>query len=303
MLVLDGKKLAGEIKDKLRDEVAKMKANGCGVRLAVIQVGNDPASSVYIRNKEKACEYCGIKSSVYHVIDDAENPEVVKDNLLFLIDKLNADPDTNGILVQLPLPSYINEREVLSRIAPDKDVDGFHEINAGKLMIGSDDYFTPCTAKGIVELLKANDIEIEGKHCVVVGRSNIVGKPVAMELLKENATVTICHSRTRGLRYITREADVLICAIGRAKFFTHGYIRPGTIVVDVGIHRDCETGKLCGDVDYEDVIGRVSAITPVPGGVGPMTVAMLMGNVVEAAKRQRSREMLHSILTRHVRIW
>jgi methylenetetrahydrofolate dehydrogenase (NADP+)/methenyltetrahydrofolate cyclohydrolase len=289
MKLLDGKKLADEIKDELKDEVAELKAKGVSVRLAVIQVGDNPASSVYVRNKEKACAYCGIDSSVYHVVDDIRNTKVVKDNLLFLIDRLNNDMNVSGILVQLPLPDYIDEREVLSRIAPEKDVDGFHEVNAGKLMIGEGDYFAPCTAKGIVELLKANDVEIEGKHCVVVGRSNIVGKPVAMELLKENATVTICHSKTKGLRYITREGDILICAVGKPKFFNHGYIRPGTVVVDVGIHRDSE-GKLCGDVDYDDAIDRVAAITPVPGGVGPMTVAMLTVNVVEAAKRPITEE-------------
>lgn len=285
MKLLDGKKLADEIKQDLQDEIAVLKALGETVRLAVIQVCNDPASSVYVRNKQKACEYCGIESSVYHVIDDKANPDTVRNEILFLINRLNNDVNVNGILVQLPLPAYINEREVLSRIAPEKDVDGFHEVNAGKLMIGSDG-FVPCTARGIVELLKANDIELEGKHCVVVGRSNIVGKPVAMELLKENATVTICHSKTRGLKYICRDADVLICAIGRAKFFNRKYIRPGVVIVDVGIHRDPETGKLCGDVDYDDVVDMVDAITPVPGGVGPMTVAMLMRNVVEAAKRQ-----------------
>ena len=286
MKLLDGKKLADEIKEDLQDEVAVLKALGKTVRLAVIQVGNDPASSVYVKNKQKACEYCGIESSVYHVIDDAANPDTVMGEILFLINRLNNDINVNGILVQLPLPDYIDERAVLSWISPEKDVDGFHEVNAGKLMIGSEDAFVPCPARGIIEQLKANDVELEGKHCVVVGRSNIVGKPVAMELLRENATVTVCHSKTHGLKYICRDADVLICAIGRAKFFNRKYIRPGVVIVEVGIHRDPDTGKLCGDVDYEDVVDMVDAITPVPGGVGPMTVAMLMANVVEAAKRE-----------------
>ncbi|MBQ1189664.1 MAG: bifunctional methylenetetrahydrofolate dehydrogenase/methenyltetrahydrofolate cyclohydrolase FolD [Lachnospiraceae bacterium] len=281
MKLLDGGKLAAKIKDEVRQEVTRLKSQGRNVCLAVIRVGDDPASSVYVRNKIKACEYCGIVSDSYVL-----NAETTTDELTALIRMLNIDPYIHGILVQLPLPGHIDESKVLNAIAPEKDVDGFHESNVGKLVIGDDSGFVPCTAKGIVELLKANDIKIEGKHCVIVGRSNIVGKPVAMELLKENATVTICHSKTRGLRYITREADILICAIGKPKFFNHGYIRAGTVVVDVGIHRDPETGTLCGDVDYDDVISRVEAITPVPGGVGPMTVAMLMKNTVLAAQRQ-----------------
>lgn len=281
MILLKGKELASKIKDELREEVAKMKNEGREVRLAVIQVGDNPASSVYVRNKMKACEYCGIYSVLFEMPDN-----ICELMLLGLIKSLNEDPEVDGILVQLPLPAHINESTVINAIAPEKDVDGFHESNVGKLMIGSDT-FVPCTAKGIIELLKANDIQIEGKHCVVVGRSNIVGKPVAMELLKENATVTICHSKTRCLSHICREADILICAIGKPKFFDHSYIWPGTVVVDVGIHR-LEDGSLCGDVNYEDVCDIAGAITPVPGGVGPMTVAMLMKNTVEAAKRRSS---------------
>lgn len=280
MKLLDGKKLAGEIKDKLRKEVAEMKKKGRDVCLAVIQVGDDPASSVYVRNKMKACEYCGIVSDSYVL-----GEEITTDELTSLIHLLNLDPNVNGILVQLPLPSHIDEGVVLNAIAPEKDVDGFHEINVGKLTIGKEDCFVPCTARGIIELLKANDIQIEGKHCVVVGRSNIVGKPVAMELLKENATVTICHSKTKWLRHICANADILICAVGKPKFFNRKFVKGGVVVVDVGIHRDSE-GNLCGDVDYDDVYPVVHAITPVPGGVGPMTVAMLMKNVVLAAQRQ-----------------
>lgn len=253
------------------------------MRLAVIQVGNDPASSVYVNNKKKVCEYIGIESEIYQ-LDDGGPKIVVKEALVNLIETLNKDASVHGILVQLPLPKFIDENEIINKIDPKKDVDGFHESNVGKLMIGADG-FVPCTARGIIELLKANDVEIDGKDCVVVGRSNIVGKPVAMELLRENGTVTICHSKTKGLKYICRDADILICAIGKERFFDRRYISPGTVVVDVGIHRDA-IGKLHGDVDYEDVLDIVGAITPVPGGVGPMTVAMLMKNVVLAAEKQ-----------------
>lgn len=282
MILLNGKELANKVKDELREEVSKMKQESRDLCLAVIKVGSDPASSVYVNNKKKACEYIGIKSEIYH-LDDTDPEFAVRNALYNLIDTLNNNNGIHGILVQLPLPKFIDEREVLSRIDPAKDVDGFHESNVGKLMNGADT-FVPCTAKGVIELLKENDIQIEGKRCVIVGRSNIVGKPVAMELLRENATVTICHSKTRDLKYICREADILICAIGKPKFFGREYIKPGTVVVDVGIHRTDE--GLCGDVDYEDVCDIVDAITPVPGGVGPMTVAMLMRNTVEAAKKK-----------------
>lgn len=275
MKLLNGKELADKIKEEVKAEVEKM---GRNVRLAVIQVGNNAASSVYVKNKEKACEYCGIKSKICKL-----DETVSEARLIDLIMTLNTEWFINGILVQLPLPKHIDEHKVLQAIAPKKDVDGFHEINAGKLLIG-EETFVPCTAKGIIELLKANDIPIEGKNCVVVGRSNIVGKPTAIELLRNNGTVTICHSKTKNLKQICKSADILVCAIGKPKFFNKEYISPGTVVIDVGIHRQ-EDGTLCGDVDFEDVKNIVSAITPVPGGVGPMTVAMLMKNCVQAAKR------------------
>ena len=280
MKLLDGKALAEKIKNELREEVAKLNDDGKSVKLAVIQVGLDAASSVYVNNKIKACEYIGIENETFLVTE-----HITEKELISLIHLLNTDPKINGILVQLPLPEHINEAAVIDAIAPEKDVDGFHVNNAGKVMVGDCGGFVPCTANGIIELLKANDVDISGKHCVVVGRSNIVGKPVAMELLRENGTVTICHSKTRDLKYICRNADILICAVGKPLFFNKKHIRPGAVVVDVGIHRDGE-GKLCGDVDYDDVCDIAEAITPVPGGVGPMTVAMLMRNTVEAAKRQ-----------------
>lgn len=277
MELLNGKELADKIKLEVKTEVEELKANGKDVTLAVIQVGADPASSTYVKNKQKACKYCGIKTITYNLAHG-----VCEEYLLSLITMLNSDVHTKGILVQLPLPKHIDEHKIIQSIAPEKDVDGFHEINVGKLMIG-EETFVPCTTAGIIELLKTNGIEIEGKNCVVVGRSNIVGKPTAIELLKNNATVTICHSKTRNLMDICYCADILICAIGKPKFFNRKYISPGTVVVDVGIHRQ-EDGSLCGDVDFEDVKDIVDAITPVPGGCGAMTVAMLMKNCVQAAK-------------------
>jgi methylenetetrahydrofolate dehydrogenase (NADP+)/methenyltetrahydrofolate cyclohydrolase len=277
MDLLNGKELADKIKLEVKAEVEELKANDKDVTLAVIQVGTDPASSTYVKNKQKACKYCGIKTVAYKL-----EHNVTEEYLLELIAMLNDMADIDGILVQLPLPDYIDEHKVIQAIAPEKDVDGFHEINVGKLMIG-EETFVPCTTKGIIELLKANNIEIEGRNCVVVGRSNIVGKPTAIELLKNNATVTICHSKTRNLMDICYCADILICAIGKPKFFNRKYISSDTVVVDVGIHRQ-EDGTLCGDVDFEDVKDIVDAITPVPGGCGAMTVAMLMKNCVQAAK-------------------
>ncbi len=277
MKLLNGKELADGVKEEVRAEVEKMKAEGKDVCLAVIQVGDNAASSVYVKNKEKACAYVGIESEVYKMSESTSEDELIR-----FIDILNKDNAVHGILVQLPLPDHINEYTIIQSISPEKDVDSFHEINMGKLLIG-EDTFVPCTAKGIIELLKANDISIEGRNCVVVGRSNIVGKPTAMELLRNNGTVTICHSKTRDLKQICRSADILVCAIGKPKFFNKDYISPGTVVIDVGIHRQ-EDGTLCGDVDFEDVKNIVSAITPVPKGVGPMTVAMLMKNCVRAAK-------------------
>ena len=275
MKLLNGKELANKIKEAVKAEVENMDTKPC---LVVIQVGDNAASSVYVKNKENACKYCGITSIVQKVPDN-----ISEDDLILLIGLLNRSEQVDGILVQLPLPEHIDEHKVIQSIAPEKDVDGFHEINVGKLMIG-EETFVPCTTKGIIELLKANNIKIEGQNCVVVGRSNIVGKPTAIELLRNNGTVTICHSKTRGLNQICREADILVCAIGKPKFFNRDYISPNTVVIDVGIHRQ-EDGTLCGDVDFEDVKDIVSAITPVPGGVGPMTVAMLMKNCVQAARK------------------
>ena len=280
MKLLNGKELADKIKEEVKAEVAQLKEQGKSVHLAVIQVGDNAASSVYVRNKKNACDYCGIMSTTYKMGEDT-----TESALLELIDLLNKKKDVDGILVQLPLPKHIDEHKVIQSIAPHKDVDGFHEINMGKLVIG-EETFVPCTAKGIIELLKANDIEIAGKNCVIVGRSNIVGKPTAMELLHNNGTVTICHSKTKGLKQICQNADILVCAIGKPKFFNKEYISHNTVVVDVGIHRT-ENG-LCGDVDFDDVKDIVGAISPVPKGVGSMTVAMLMKNCVQAAKSRKN---------------
>jgi methylenetetrahydrofolate dehydrogenase (NADP+)/methenyltetrahydrofolate cyclohydrolase len=278
MKLLNGKELADKIKEEVRAEVEELEANGKYVSLAVIQVGDNAASSTYVKNKQNACKYCGIKSETFKLgVGTSEK------GLINLINMLNEDSMVHGILVQLPLPEHIDEHNVIQSIAPEKDVDGFHEINVGKLMIG-EETFVPCTTRGIIELLKENNIKIEGQNCVVVGRSNIVGKPTAIELLRNNGTVTICHSKTKGLKQICREADILVCAIGKPKFFNREYISPNTVVIDVGIHRQ-EDGTLCGDVDFEDVKDIVSAITPVPRGVGAMTVAMLMKNCVQAAQK------------------
>lgn len=281
MKLLNGKELADTIKEEVKAEVEELNAIGQSVRLAVIQVGDNPASSTYVKNKQSACKYCGIHSATYRLAEGVSEATLIE-----LIEELNNDREVNGILVQLPLPSHIDEHKVIQAIAPEKDVDGFHEVNVGKLTIG-EETFVPCTTKGIIELLVRNNIKIEGMNCVVVGRSNIVGKPTAIELLRHNATVTVCHSKTSedSLKAFCREADILICAVGKPKFFTREYISPNTVVIDVGIHR-MEDGKLCGDVDFDDVKDIVSAITPVPRGVGAMTVAMLMKNCVQAAKMQ-----------------
>ena len=279
MILLNGKELSDKIKNEVKETVKEMNSKNQNVHLRVIQVGDNPASSTYVRNKENACDYCGIESTTYKLPDD-----ISEEILISIIDVCNLDPKINGILVQLPLPDHLDEHTIIQSIAPEKDVDGFNEVNVGKLMIGTDT-FVPCTPKGIIELLKENNIEIEGKNCVVVGRSNIVGKPTAMELLHNNATVTICHSRTKDLKHICKNADILICAIGKPKFFNREYIGDNAVVVDVGIHRQ-EDGKLCGDVDFEDVKDVVSAISPVPRGVGSMTIAMLMKNTVKAARLQ-----------------
>ena len=272
-LLIDGKRISQEIKDELRERMAELKAQGAERCLAVIQVGNDPASSVYVRNKKKACEYVGVGSLSYEL-----PAETAEEELLALIRELNGRPDVNGILVQLPLPRHINEERALLAIAPEKDVDGFHPVNVGNLSIGRPGYVS-CTPAGVIQLLKRSGIEIEGKECVVLGRSNIVGKPMAMLLLRENGTVTICHSRTQNLKEITRRADILVAAVGKPKFVDGDFIKDGAVVIDVGIHRNAE-GKLCGDVDFASVAPKAYAVTPVPGGVGPMTIAMLMANCV-----------------------
>ncbi len=276
--IINGKLIAQTIKDELKAEVAELKKAGKSCCLAVIQVGKDPASSVYVSNKKKACEYIGINSLAYELPE-----ETTEEELLTLIDKLNDDDKVHGILCQLPLPRQINEKTILNRISPKKDVDGFHPQNVGALVVG-DFGFVSCTPAGIIELLKRSNVEIEGKQCVVIGRSNIVGKPMALLMLRENATVTICHSKTQNLKEICKEADILIVAIGKPLFVTKDYVKDGAVVIDVGIHRD-ENNKLCGDVDYDEVEPICSAITPVPGGVGPMTICMLMKNCVEAMKK------------------
>lgn len=275
--IIDGKKISQEIKDELRDKVADLKSQGKDICLAVIQVGNDPASSVYVGNKKKACAYIGIQSLSYELAEETTQQE-----LLDLIEKLNADSKVNGILVQLPLPKHIDEEKVIQAIAPEKDVDGFNEKNVGALCVGSKGYVS-CTPLGIIQLLKRSGIEIAGKHCVVIGRSNIVGKPMSLLLLRENGTVTVCHSRTKDIREITKQADILVVAIGKPEFVDESYVKDGAVVIDVGIHRD-ENNKLCGDVDFEKVAPHTSAITPVPGGVGPMTIAMLMYNCVSSVE-------------------
>lgn len=274
--LIDGKKVAEHIKQQVKNEIESLEKD---VTLAVIVVGDNPASKVYVNNKKKACEYVGIRSVEYTLPE-----ETTEDELLSLIEVLNSLRCINGILVQLPLPNHIDESKVLERITPEKDVDGFTAINTGKLWQG--EYtLAPCTAMGIIELLDYYNIEIAGKHCVIVGRSNIVGKPLAALLLERDATVTVCHSKTKSLSEITNKADILISAVGKPKFITWGFIKKDAIVIDVGINRD-ENGKLCGDVDAENVANKVSLLTPVPGGVGPMTVAMLMKNTLTAAKDQ-----------------
>ncbi len=279
--LIDGKAISQAIRDEVRDEIS---AGGIKPSLAVVLVGNDPASAVYVRNKKKACEYCGIRSVSYELPEDT-----TEEKLLSLIDELNNDPEINGILVQLPVPKTINEDHVIEAISPMKDVDGFSKASVGALSIG-DKGFVSCTPAGIIELLKRSDIDIDGKRCVVVGRSNIVGKPAAMLLLRENGTVTVTHSHTKDLALITREADILVVAIGRPEFITAEYVKPGATVIDVGIHRlDPEKNdgkKLCGDVKFDEVEPVAGYITPVPGGVGPMTIAMLMKNTVAAYKMQ-----------------
>ena len=278
-MIIDGKAISLQIKDELKEKAAQMKAEGKEVTLAVIQVGDNPASCVYVRNKKKGCEYIGIGSLSYELPE-----ETTQEELLSLIEELNNRKDVNGILVQLPLPGHIDEDTVIKAIAPCKDVDGFHPQSVGALCIGQPG-FVSCTPAGIIQLLKRSGIEIAGKECVVLGRSNIVGKPMSLLLLRENATVTIAHSRTKNLQEITKRADILIVAVGKPKMVTKDYVKEGAVVIDVGINRDADN-KICGDVDYEDVAPVCSAITPVPGGVGPMTIAMLLNNCIESVKLQ-----------------
>lgn len=275
--IISGKDISAAIKEELKEKVAEYKKQGVEITLAVVKVGNDPASAVYVRNKEKACEYVGINSKT-----QALPEETTQEELMSVVKELNEDNGVNGILVQLPLPKHIDESEVLLAIDSRKDVDGFHPVNVGKMVIG-EDTFLPCTPAGIIEMLKRSNIEIQGKECVVIGRSNIVGKPMSMLMLRENATVTIAHSKTKDLKEVTNRADILIAAIGKAKFVTADYVKEGAVVIDVGMDRD-ENGKLCGDVDFESVEKKASAITPVPGGVGPMTVTMLLVNCLRSVE-------------------
>jgi len=278
--LIDGKVISNEVKERVRLEVEALANKGINTTLAVIIVGEDPASKIYVSNKKKACEALGIRSLEYALPADTTQEE-----LLALIKTLNDEKSVNGILCQLPLPRHLDETEIINAISPEKDVDAFHPQNVGHIMIGDYD-FVPCTPAGIIEMLDHEGISAEGKKCVVIGRSNIVGKPMSMLLLHRNGTVTTCHSRTKELAEICRSADILVAAVGRAKFVTADMVKPGAVVIDVGMNR--EDGKLCGDVDFEAVKDIASAITPVPGGVGPMTIAMLMQNTLTAAKKQNN---------------
>ena len=277
--IINGKEISAAVKERIKGEVSALREQGIDVGLAVIIVGEDPASKVYVANKEKACEQLGIKSYKFALPHDTTNEE-----LLALVKRLNEDEKVNGILCQLPLPKHLDESLIINSIVPEKDVDAFHPHNVGKIMIGDFD-FLPCTPAGVIEMLKYSNIDMTGKKCVVVGRSNIVGKPMAMLLLHNNATVTVCHSRTKNLKEECAAADILVVAIGRAKFVTADMVKEGAVVIDVGMNRD-ENGKLCGDVDYDAVFEKASAITPVPGGVGPMTICCLMENTIECFLRK-----------------
>ena len=280
--LIDGKEIASSVREKIKNETDELKKKGVNPGLAVIIVGNNPASRVYVNNKKKACEQVGFNSYEYALKEETTTKE-----LLELIDKLNNDNNVDGILCQLPLPGSIDENAVLNAISPDKDVDAFHPVNCGRLFIGNQK-FLPCTPAGIMEMLKYCDIDVSGKNCVVIGRSNIVGKPMALLLLRENGTVTVAHSRTKDLKEVTKRADILVVAVGKPKMITAEYVKEGAVVIDVGIHRN-EENKLCGDVDFDSVEPVCSAITPVPGGVGPMTIAMLMNNCLESVSLQAVR--------------
>lgn len=277
--LISGKEVSEAVKLRVADEVKELKANGIEPCLAVILVGDDPASRVYVNNKKKACEFCGIRSLEYVL-----PAQTTEEELISLVEKLNEDKTVNGILCQLPLPKHLDEKKVLNLIRPEKDVDAFHPENVGHIMIG-DFNFLPCTPAGIMEMFRFENIDLDGKNCVVIGRSNIVGKPMAMLMLKENATVTICHSRTKNLKEIVAGADVIVAAVGRPNFVTADMVKDGAVIIDVGINRT-EDGKLCGDVDFEACKEKASYITPVPGGVGPMTIATLMQNTITATKIQ-----------------
>ena len=288
MQIIDGKKVSANVKERVRLECERLvKEHGVTPGLAVVIVGDDPASRVYVNNKKKACELVGFKSEEY-----ALPAETTQEELLSLVDTLNNKDDINGILVQLPLPKHLDDKSVIERISPKKDVDAFHAVNVGKIMLGEYD-FLPCTPAGVMEMLHQYEIPVEGKQCVVIGRSNIVGKPMGMLLLHENGTVTICHSRTKNLKEVCQRADILVAAVGRAKFVTADMVKDGAVVIDVGMNRD-ENGKLCGDVDFENVKDKCSYITPVPGGVGPMTIATLMKNTIKACKLQNGIEEFRS---------
>lgn len=282
--IIDGKVVSQFVKDGVKKEVEALREKGVSVGLAVIIVGDDPASRTYVNNKKKACEAVGIISEEYALPE-----QTTMEELLSLIDRLNHKKSINGILCQLPLPEHLDEKLVIENIAPEKDVDAFHAINTGHIMIG--DYsFLPCTPAGIMEMLKYYDIETCGKNAVVIGRSNIVGKPMAMLLLQKDATVTVCHSKTENLKEITERADILVAAVGKEKFVTADMVKEGAVVIDVGMNRNSE-GKLCGDVDFSQVEKKASYITPVPGGVGPMTIATLMKNTLTAAKQQNAKRI------------
>ncbi|MDQ0430077.1 methylenetetrahydrofolate dehydrogenase (NADP+)/methenyltetrahydrofolate cyclohydrolase [Planomicrobium stackebrandtii] len=280
--LIDGKAVSQKIKVQVKERVEKLAQHGIIPGLAVVLVGENSASLTYVKNKKKTCEALGMRSDLHQFPDTLTEQE-----LLAKIDQLNQDPQIHGILVQLPLPKQIDEFKVISAISPEKDVDGFHPISVGNMMIGKD-AFLPCTPHGIMELLSHYGIDPSGKHAVVIGRSNIVGKPIGQLLLQKDATVTYCHSKTKDLASFTAQADILIAAIGRAKFIDHTFIKPGAVIIDVGMNRD-ENGKLCGDVDFEDVQEKAGFVTPVPGGVGPMTIAMLMGNTLESAEKGLSK--------------
>ena len=280
-IIIDGKKVSAQVKEQVRIETEELVKKGIKPGLAVIIVGDDPASRVYVNNKKKACEKVGFLSKEF-----ALPATTTQEELLSLVKELNEDKEINGILCQLPLPKGLDEKAVIEAISPLKDVDAFHASNVGKIMIGDYD-FLPCTPAGVMEMLHSYSIPVEGKECVVIGRSNIVGKPMAMLLLHENGTVTITHSRTKNLKEVTKRADILVAAIGKPKFVTADMVKEGAVVIDVGMDRD-ENGKLCGDVDFENVKEKCSAITPVPGGVGPMTIAVLMKNTLKACKIQNN---------------